>query len=131
MPLTIPLAYYFLLPRPSEFTSVALPSEYEDEASSPSTSIPYTPIPTTEVEDEVGLVTRALPEKTAVSLSIRDKWRLVKPLLPKYMLPLCASFTVRCYTKLLTWSRAVCVYLVRHSRLSASHTMMKLIRSTP
>ena len=92
MPLTIPLAYYFLLPRPSDFTSVALPSEYEDEASSPSTSIPYTPIPTTEVEDEVGTVIGALPEKSSVSLSIHDKWRLVKPLLPKYMLPLCTSY---------------------------------------
>lgn len=91
MPLTIPLAYYFLMPHPANFASVALPSEYEDEPHGSSSEVSYTPIPTVEIDDEADLIPRNLPEKTSVALTLHDKWRLVKPLLPKYMLPLCTS----------------------------------------
>ncbi|KAG6857514.1 hypothetical protein H0H87_002139 [Tephrocybe sp. NHM501043] len=89
MPFIIPLTYFFLLPHSSAFLYVASPSAYDD-ASSPSgeLALPYTPLPAT--EDEVGEEEGAhlSGPKRGVSLSVNDKWRLVKPLLLKYMLPL-------------------------------------------
>jgi battenin len=34
------------------------------------------------------------PAKSTVTLSANDKWRLVKPLLARYMVPLCASLSL-------------------------------------
>lgn len=53
--------------------------------------LPYTPLAA--AEDEVGEEEGSQPPgpKRGVALSINDKWRLVKPMLPKYMLPLCKS----------------------------------------
>lgn len=52
-------------------------------------SLPYTPLATAEDEsgEEDGSL-RSVPAKSA-SLSAGDKWRLVRPLLGRYMLPLC------------------------------------------
>ena len=48
-------------------------------------STEYTPLPTS--EDENG--TTVSGPSRIVALSASDKWRLVKPMIPKYMLPLC------------------------------------------
>jgi battenin len=70
------------LPSPTQFDSVA------------NASADYAPLLlNADVDDtrpEAGINEYAVPSKgTTVSLSIDDKWRLVKPLLMKYMLPLC------------------------------------------
>ncbi|KAJ3552023.1 hypothetical protein NM688_g4377 [Phlebia brevispora] len=87
MPLTIPVAYYFLMPHPEDFASLPLPSDYEEEAVAITSTVPYTPIPTSDVDDDRSADIRAQAEKN-VALTVSDKWKLVKPLLPKYMLPL-------------------------------------------
>jgi hypothetical protein len=84
VPLTSSLQYYFLLPRPSVFLEA-----YED---STSPVVPYTSLATAEEEltgEEEGSL--ASVPKYNVSLSASDKWRIVRPLLIRYMLPLCTS----------------------------------------
>nr|GAT43301.1 batten's disease protein [Mycena chlorophos] len=79
MPLIIPLTYFFLLPQPAEFLGT------EDHAS----TTPYTPLATGDEDlagEEEGSI-RA-PAKHAVYLTASDKWRLVRPMLFRYMLPL-------------------------------------------
>ena len=77
----IPLTYFLLLPQPS---SISKQDEDDDDAVPfMSSSTEYTPIPT----DEGEAVGYSHPR--AVALSASDKWRLVKPMIPKYMLPLC------------------------------------------
>lgn len=83
----IPLTYFFLLPHLRTFSDVAFSSEVEQD-------VEYTPLPVHEAEEEVEeedlrtVVER--PDKLYnVTLSLQDKWTLVKPLLMKYMLPLC------------------------------------------
>ena len=68
------------------FSGLQLPSEDEDEviAGAPSE---YAPLPTD--DDDVPIVA-----KLPVALSASDKWHLVKPLLLKYMLPLCKSYSL-------------------------------------
>ncbi|KAF9563812.1 batten's disease protein Cln3 [Agrocybe pediades] len=90
MPMVIPLTYFFLLPNPSLFLYPITPN-HEDLLSPPApamSSLPYTPLAS--AEDEVGEEEGALPPgpKRGFTLSASDKWRLVKPLLTKYMLPL-------------------------------------------
>ena len=82
MPFIIPLTYRFLIPSPSSFTSIKLSilEEYNDEEISAPLTGSYTPIPCT---NEGNLFT----PKT--ELELRDKWRIVKPLFAKFMLPLC------------------------------------------
>jgi battenin len=80
MPLVIPITYYFLLPHPETFASVPILSTYEEE----DVDTPYTPLP---IDDDAIVVSKA-----SVALSFEDKWELVKPLLLRYMLPLCACF---------------------------------------
>ena len=53
--------------------------------------MPYTPLATNDEDDEVEDVYLPAEFKAAPALSIGDKWHLVKPLLAKYMLPLCTS----------------------------------------
>jgi battenin len=89
MPFIIPLTYFFFLPHNSAFLYLS-PSDYEDEVSSGvQSALPYAPLPTT--EDENSEEEESMPDglKRLVALSASDKWHLVKPLLPKYMLPLC------------------------------------------
>jgi len=78
MPFVTPIAYMFLLPRPSEFSDLEGDFERSD-------SVTYTPLATTEDEDVEELLDSKLPP---VSLTATDKWRLLKPMLLKYMLPL-------------------------------------------
>jgi battenin len=60
-----------------------------------SSSASYTLVPAddleTEIDDELSAQddVESRQPKVTVSLSAADKWRLVKPMLLKYMLPLC------------------------------------------
>lgn len=90
MPSVIPLTYFFVLPRASAFLYATTPA-YEDILSPPmaTEALPYTPLAT--AEDEVGEEegSQSPGPKRGVALSISDKWRLVQPMLSKYMFPLC------------------------------------------
>jgi battenin len=61
----------------------------------PSSSSSYTLVPADDLEAEIDDDMSAQDDvesrqpKVPVSLSAADKWRLVKPMLLKYMLPLC------------------------------------------
>lgn len=83
LPLTIPLTYFFLLPQPSV-------SNHDEEGDGTellvASSTEYTPLPTDENESTTVEYRRS---RRTVALSAGDKWRLVKPMIPKYMLPLC------------------------------------------
>ena len=86
MPLIIPLAYYLILPRDAASLSMSS-STYDVIQNTPAgPSFSYTSIPTT---DGAGDDEGDLSSEKGFSLSVNDKWRLVKPLLLKYMLPLC------------------------------------------
>jgi len=95
LPLVIPLTYFFLLPRSSAFLYSSSDSTYEEISNSPvpTTSLPYTPLAT--AEDEVGEEEGSFPSgpRRGVALSAGDKWRIVKPLLTRYMLPLFFVYT--------------------------------------
>lgn len=82
MPLVIPITYFFILPRPELFESVTIPAEDDDDYLAAGPTTPYVPLPTDDDDTHV-------PIKHHVALSAADKWMLVKPLLLKYMLPLC------------------------------------------
>jgi battenin len=84
MPLVIPATYLLVLPRPDAFAGLQIPSADEDEALNGAPS-EYAPLPTDDND---------APEvmKSPVALSASDKWYLVKPLLLKYMLPLCKLY---------------------------------------
>lgn len=77
MPLIIPLTYYALLPSALTFRS-------EEDSDSP-INPHYIHLP---VDDNASFIT-----KTGTALSFKDKMRLVRPLLLKYMLPLFAVYT--------------------------------------
>lgn len=86
----MPLAYYLLLPRPEEFSEVE-GLAYE-EVISGSSNVPYTALSTTQ-DDEPSFSHHGTSvedgSKLNVALSLADKWDLAKPLIAKYMLPLC------------------------------------------
>jgi len=82
LPFVIPLTYFLLLPRPQAFSSLILP-EIEDSASSRSE---YTRLPVSEENAGVAVVEPA--PLTTKALSIGDKWQLLKPMIPRYMMPL-------------------------------------------
>ncbi|KAF8909645.1 CLN3 protein-domain-containing protein [Gymnopilus junonius] len=96
MPLLIPITYLYVLPKASAFLFATTPG-YEEILSSPmeTEALPYTPLAT--AEDEVGEEEGSQPSgpKYGVALSINDKWRLVKPMLTKYMFPLFCVYLVR------------------------------------
>lgn len=83
LPFVIPLTYFLLLPNPQAFSSLILP-EIEDSASSRSE---YTQLPVSEENAGVAVIEPA-PLMTK-ALSIGDKWQLLKPMIPRYMMPLC------------------------------------------
>ena len=83
LPFVIPLTYVLLLPRPRAFSSLILP-EIEDSALSRSE---YTQLPVSEENAGVAVVEPA--PLTTKALSIGDKWQLLKPMIPLYMMPLC------------------------------------------
>ncbi len=73
------------------FSSLSLPSSYDDDAIGAPSTAPYTPLATDDFDtDDPNNTLGSIPKQT-VALSASDKWRLVKPLLPKYMFPLCKS----------------------------------------
>lgn len=89
MPFILPVTYYFLLPHPSAFLGVNTAGD-DSEASIDSMVIPYTALHGDDQPGEEEGSVLALP-KNGVSLSLEEKLRLVKPMLLKYMLPLCKS----------------------------------------
>jgi battenin len=82
LPLVIPLTYFLLLPRPDAFSPLATSDTEEAVPSSE-----YVPLPVSE-EDAGEAVVETAPLKTK-TLTIGDKWQLLKPMLPRYMAPLC------------------------------------------
>jgi battenin len=92
MPFVIPIVYFFLLPRPEVFLSSSSPL-YEDtlyaDVGAPLPVVPYTALASVEDRDGEEEGSFAPGPKQDVSLSMSNKWRLVRPLLFKYMLPLC------------------------------------------
>ena len=115
MPLIIPLAYFFLLPHSSSFLYSVTPTVYEDTLSPPPalSALPYTPIALEEDEDGEEEGTHAPGPKRGVALNANDKWRLVQPLLLKYMLPLCRHLF---FLVLRNWLIYVCLPSLRLSR---------------
>ena len=109
MPSIIPLTYHFLLPSPSSFLAsrgTNTPSAYvplataEDDAEGVQEeeldvddNREFGRQPDLRVEEQELMIDdsngKTDPVSKKVSLSANDKWRLVKPLLARYMLPLC------------------------------------------
>lgn len=90
MPVIIPVTYYFLLPRNTAFLFPHIPEDHEDQISPTGvvSGLPYTPLRgDDDPREEEGIL--ASGPKRKVVLTLDDKWRLVQPLLLKYMLPLC------------------------------------------
>ena len=98
MPLTIPLAYYFLLPCSDELSEIDA-SSYEEEVIPSSSTVPYTPLSSSQDDEHSHMFNDTTIEefgsKRNVALSAADKWRLAKPLIAKYMLPLCKCLASR------------------------------------
>ncbi|KAI0943483.1 hypothetical protein AcW1_002635 [Taiwanofungus camphoratus] len=97
LPFIIPLAYFSLLARPSAFAQSDFPSSYEDPTIGAPPTTPYTPLPSNDVEDVSPPLRQAGGDehsKRSVALSANDKWRLAKPLLARYMLPLFCVYLV-------------------------------------
>ncbi|KAN0129210.1 batten's disease protein Cln3 [Lactarius tabidus] len=81
LPFVIPLTYFLLLPRPDAFSSLVISDAEEAVPSSE-----YTQLPVSE-EDEGEAMVETAPLK-AKTLTMSDKWELLKPMLPRYMAPL-------------------------------------------
>ncbi|KIM73637.1 hypothetical protein PILCRDRAFT_723458 [Piloderma croceum F 1598] len=87
LPFITPLTYIFLLPHSSSFSSTSI-----------STSVAYTPIPSIvlddgdhqaeEVENPQDDFSSVPRQSRRHTLTVKDKWRLVRPLFVKFMLPL-------------------------------------------
>lgn len=88
LPFITPLAYFFVLPRPERFVSGAFFAA-EDEEDGATMSASYVPLARSEDEDDVSATEPDASTKGPMSLTLQDKWRLAKPMLTKYMLPLC------------------------------------------
>ena len=88
----LPIAYGVILPRPQTVKALT----EEEVATSPIQT--YAPVPTEENEDEERLEqNQGTPYTPHSHLTIQDKWKLVKPLLLLYMLPLCESMHCACF----------------------------------
>ncbi|RPD61769.1 batten's disease protein Cln3 [Lentinus tigrinus ALCF2SS1-7] len=86
LPFVIPITYFFILPRPDKFSAVA---SDDDDAEGAPLSVSYTRLPNEENMEDSILVTEGEAIATApIALSMQDKWKLAKPMLTKYMLPL-------------------------------------------
>jgi battenin len=91
MPFIIPLTYFFILPPNSN------PIVRGQEGSEPGSEVAYAPLATTEDQAVLGsdpplgatLDGNGSRTASAIALTPEEKWRLVKPLLFRYMLPLC------------------------------------------
>ena len=85
LPFVAPLTFFFLLPKSSAFLTAFSSPELSASSTFPSS---YAPLRTTDEdgEEEESLQSAAPIHK---ALNMQDKIELVKPLLLKYMLPLC------------------------------------------
>lgn len=91
MPFITPITYLFLLP-PSTIFADLVDSEEDAESSAI-----YAPLATEDVQDSEDVdVSKVAP----IELSAHDKWRLLKPMLLKYMLPLCMFLFCSAFTLL-------------------------------
>lgn len=82
LPFVIPLTYFLLLPRPDAFSSLT----FSDTEEAGLLSSEYTPLPVSE-EDAGEAVVETAPLR-AKTLTLGDKWQLLKPMLPRFMAPL-------------------------------------------
>jgi battenin len=107
LPFVIPLAYRFLLPRPAVFATL---NNNVDDVPPVSPVLAYAPISTVDHDDgeeedgheeerNDGLRMREVEREKGFALSAADKWRLVRPLLGKYMVPLCESVFCLLFSK--------------------------------
>ncbi|KAL1948617.1 hypothetical protein VTO73DRAFT_10423 [Trametes versicolor] len=87
LPFITPLAYFFVLPPPERFVGQAF-SVSEDEEDDAAMSASYVPLARSEDEDDPLATEPDASAKGVTSLTFQDKWRLAKPMLTKYMLPL-------------------------------------------
>ncbi|EUC61323.1 batten'S disease CLN3 [Rhizoctonia solani AG-3 Rhs1AP] len=89
LPFVIPVTYFLLLPAPGDYTATVGSGAAWNNAGSEYTALPADDV---EVEDNtpVGVASAVVPLS---GLSSSDKWRLVRPLLVKYMLPLFCVYT--------------------------------------
>ena len=114
----IPLTYAFLLPSTLAFTSLTSNDGEDGEEVTTSSLSAYVPIPTGEEDDRTGFAHPTLSPivgtTSRISLTLRDKWILVKPLLLKFMLQLC-GFSSRIFVCCLCFFFSACVYLVSSS----------------
>ncbi|QRW13447.1 batten disease protein CLN3 [Ceratobasidium sp. AG-Ba] len=89
LPFSIPITYFLALPPPDDYTPVVGPGTNWSNAPSE-----YTAIPEDETEPSdgrpVGVAVTVTPHH---GLTPADKWRLVRPLLLRYMLPLFCVYT--------------------------------------
>jgi battenin len=83
LPFVIPLTYFLLLPRPDVFSILVLP-DIEDAAPPLSE---YTQLPVSEEDAEEAVAETA--QLKVKALNVKEKWELLKPMLPRFMLPLC------------------------------------------
>ncbi|KAH9176636.1 batten's disease protein Cln3 [Lactarius sanguifluus] len=88
LPFVIPLTYFLLLPRPDALSSLVFSDP--EEAGLPSSE--YAPLPVS--EEDAGEAVVGTTPLTAKTLSLSDKWELLKPMLPRYMAPLCVAPTL-------------------------------------
>jgi len=85
LPFVLPLTYFLLLPRPGAFMDSHSPGSY--------TPLPEEDLEISAVEVTEGDTLLGQPPKVPVFLTAGDKWRLVKPMIFKYMLPLFLVYT--------------------------------------
>ncbi|KAI0767514.1 batten's disease protein Cln3 [Fomes fomentarius] len=87
LPFIIPITYFFILPRPDSFSAGAT---YDDDAEGAPLAAHYTRLPNeaADEEDAVSVTEIEAHAMAPIALSMEDKWRLAKPMLTKYMLPL-------------------------------------------
>ncbi|KAG6333470.1 hypothetical protein ID866_5619 [Astraeus odoratus] len=85
LPFALPVTYFFILPRPSSFYDAAPSALYS------ALPVDDTEASTMELPEDQALLNSET--KTAVFLTAADKWRLLRPMIFKYMLPLCECFS--------------------------------------
>ncbi|KAH9848813.1 batten's disease protein Cln3 [Lenzites betulinus] len=124
LPLIIPLTYFFVLPQPERFVGGEFSAE-EDEGSAMSAS--YVPIPNSEDENGVLEVVPEVAVKAHVALSLQDKWRLAKPMLAKYMLPLFCVYLLKGIKFEYTINQGISPTLVYPVPTRETHWIMSLL----
>ncbi|KAH8112767.1 batten's disease protein Cln3 [Phellopilus nigrolimitatus] len=120
LPLIIPLTYLFILPNANVLSSIP-PSVDPDSAITPSE---YAPLSASAVDEVQGDSAAAMTsvQSRIVALSAKDKWRLVRPLLLKYMLPLFCVYTFE-----YTINQGIAPTLVYPVPSPREHPIMRLV----